>query len=186
MTDEALVIKRAQEGDLKAFEELMVKYKKLVYNMCFRMLKDRYDAEDGTQEAFIKIYRGLRAYNGRSKFSTWALKITSNMCIDLIRKRKIQTVPIEDYNIKDDSSPEKHFIDSETKKDINKAVNELPEKYRTVIIYYHFMNLSYAEISDILGEPMSIVKNRIYRARLMLKNKFSERKGGYYELRGSV
>lgn len=186
MTDEALVIKRAQEGDLKAFEELMGAYKKLVYNLCFRMLGDKDEAEDGTQEVFIKIYRGLRTYDGRSKFSTWALKIASNMCIDIIRKRKVQTVPIEDYEIIDDSSPEKHYMSLETKRDIKKAVQDLPEKYRTVIIYYHFMNLSYQEISDMLGEPMTIVKNRLYRGRLMLRDRLYEREGGYYGLQDSV
>lgn len=148
-------------------------YKKLVYNLCFRMLNDRNDAEDGAQEAFIKIYRGIKTYNGQSKFSTWALKITSNVCIDIIRKRKVQTVPIEDYEISDDASPEKHYMAYETRECVEKAVKSLPEKYRIMIIYYHFMNLSYQEITNILNEPMTIVKNRLYRARLMLKERLT-------------
>lgn len=185
MVDEALIIKRAQEGDLDAFSELMSAYKKLIYNLCLRTLNDRGEAEDAAQEAFIKIYRGLKTYNGSSKFSTWALKISSNVCIDMIRKRKAQTVPIEDYEINDEHTPEKAFISSETRNDVKQAVQSLPEKYRVMIVYYHFMNLSYQEISNILNEPMTIVKNRMYRARLMLKESLLKREGGYDGLQSS-
>ncbi|KPU43626.1 ECF RNA polymerase sigma factor SigW [Oxobacter pfennigii] len=176
--EEALLISRAQEGDLDAFSELITKHKKLIYNLCLRMLYDRGEAEDATQEAFMKIYRGLKSYNGTSKFSTWAVKIASNICIDIIRKRKITTLPIEDYELKDDTSPEKSYIKSESYREIEQAIEALPEKYKIMIVYYHFMNLSYEEISKILKEPMTIVKNRLYRARLMLKENLKE-KGGY-------
>lgn len=186
MQDEASIIKAAQGGDLKAFEELIIVYKKLIYNLCYRMLLNKEEAEDAAQEAFIKIYKGLKTYNGKSKFSTWALKIASNTCIDILRKRKVQTVPIEDYDKSCIPSPEEHFTSHETRQDIKNAVNNLPEKYRIVIIYYHFMNLSYKEISYILNEPMTIVKNRIYRARLMLREKLFQREEGYNELQDSI
>ena len=186
MAEELLIIRKAQEGDLDAFSELITIYKKLIYNLCLRMLNDRADAQDASQEAFIKIYRGLNTYNGDSKFSTWALKISSNVCIDFIRKRKAQTLPIDDYEFSDKSSPEKSYLITETKKDVEKAVQNLPEKYMIMIVYYHFMNLSYQEISNILNEPMSIVKNRLYRARLMLKQFLTEREGGYDGLQSSI
>lgn len=185
MTEEALIINKAQSGDLKAFEELMGLYKKLVYNLCLRMMNNRDDAEDAAQEAFIKIYRGLKTYNGSSKFSTWALRIASNTCIDIIRKRKVQIVPIDDYEIRDDESPEKHYMADETRKDIENAVKNLPEKYRVMIIYYHFMNLSYQEIANIINEPMTIVKNRLYRARLMLREKLYSKEREYNGLQNS-
>jgi RNA polymerase sigma-70 factor (ECF subfamily) len=141
------------------------------------MLNDRDEAEDAAQEVFIKIYRNLRTYNGQSKFSTWALKIASNTCIDFIRKRKFQTVPIEDYDFSDEESPEKKYLSSETKEEAMKAIQSLPEKYRIMIVYYHFMNLSYQEISNMLNEPMTIVKNRLYRARIMLRQILYEREG---------
>lgn len=177
MADEALIIEEARRGDTEAFGILITNYKKLIYNLCLRMLDDRSEAEDAAQETFIKIYRGLKSYNGDSKFSTWALKICSNVCIDMIRKRKAQLVSIDDYEFSDGSSPEKSYLASEARRDIKKAVMALPEKYRIMIIYFHFMNLSYQEISEILDEPMTIVKNRIYRARLMLRQSLDE-KGG--------
>jgi RNA polymerase sigma-70 factor (ECF subfamily) len=186
MTDEALIISRAQEGDREAFSMLISSYKKMAYNLCLRMLGDRGEAEDAVQEAFIKIYRALKSFNGKSKFSTWALKITSNTCIDILRKRKVQTVPIEDYEISDESSPEKQYIASESRRDVERAVKNLPEKYRTMIVYYHFMNLSYQEISDMLNEPMTIVKNRLYRARLMLKQSLFSGEGDYNGLQSSI
>mgnify|MGYP000943458897 CR=1 FL=1 len=190
--DEGLIIKRAQEGDLDAFEEIIGRYKKSVYNLCLRMLYNRNEAEDVAQEAFIKIYKGLRSYNGKSKFSTWVLKITSNACIDFMRKRKMNTVPIEDYRTSDggiedtSNSPESSYMAYELKKEVEVAVKSLPEKYRMMIIYYHFMNLSYKEISDILNEPMTIVKNRLYRARLMLRNKLMDREKGYNGLQSNI
>lgn len=186
MNDEALTIKRAQEGDMEAFSCLVSEYKRLVFNLCLRMLGDRDEADDASQEAFIKIYKGLKSYNGQNKFTTWALKIASNTCIDFIRKRKVQMVPIEDYELAGESSPEKSYINQETKKDIENAVKSLPEKYRIMIVYYHFMNLSYQEICGILGEPMTIVKNRLYRARLMLRDNLSRREGGYNGLQEIV
>jgi RNA polymerase sigma-70 factor (ECF subfamily) len=141
------------------------------------MLNDKDEAEDALQEAFIKIYRAIKTYNGEYKFSTWAMKIASNACIDFMRKRKAEMLPLDDYDFSDGSSPEKSYIASETSRDIRKAVRELPEKYRVMIVYYHFMNLSYQEISEMLNEPMTIVKNRLYRARLMLREILTDKEG---------
>jgi RNA polymerase sigma-70 factor (ECF subfamily) len=171
MHDETLLIKKVQEGDIDAFKEIIILYKKPMYNLCFRMLNSREEAEDATQEAFIKIYRGINTYNAKYKLSSWVFKIASNVCIDAIRKRKTYTVSIDDYEIPDKYTPEENYIDSEMKRDVNAAVESLPQIYKEVIIYYHFMNLSYKEISDILDMPMTKVKNRLYRARLILKQK---------------
>lgn len=184
--DEAQIIKRAQDGDLNAFSELVGSYKKLLYNLCLRMLGDRGEAEEAAQEAFVKIYKGIKTYKPGSKFSTWAIRITSNLCIDIIRKRKMQTVPIDELNIADSSSPEENYLERETKEAVRKAVDALPEKYRIMIIYYHFMNLSYAEISGMLNEPMTIVKNRLYRARRMLRDNLLKGEEGYDELQKSL
>lgn len=186
MTDEAIIIEKAQKGDMEAFTELIGIYKKMMFNLCLRMLNDRSEAEDACQEAFIKIYKGLNTYNSQSKFSTWSLKIASNTCIDFIRKRKIKIVPIEDYELCSDATPEKSYTALETKKEVEKAVKALPEKYRIMVVYYHFMNLSYQEISNILNEPMTIVKNRLYRARLMLKESLFEKEGGYSGLQNNI
>lgn len=184
--DEAVIIRKALEGDLDAFSELISLYKKQIYNLCLRMLNNSAEAEDAAQEAFIKIYRSLKTYNNQNKFSTWAYKIASNTCIDFMRKRKAETVSIDDYEIKDDSSPEKHYIMQETRKEAMKAIEDLPEKYRVLIVYYHFLNLSYQEIANIINEPITIVKNRIYRARIMLRENIYKEEGEYHGLQDSI
>lgn len=158
-------------GNVEAFEQLVERYKKLVFNTAYRMMGNREEAEDITQEAFIRIYNSLSRYNSQFKFSTWALKITSNLCLDNLRKRKGESLPIdEQFNICDDKpTPEEQYIRKEKQRQVLEAVNKLPEKYKEFIILFHNRNLSYQEIMDITGESLTIVKNRLYRARQMLK-----------------
>lgn len=165
------IINQCIGGDVEAFEQLVERYKKLVFNTAYRMMGNREEAEDVTQEAFIRMYNSLSRYNPQFKFSTWALKITSNLCLDNLRKRKGETLPIdEQFNICDDElTPEEQYLRKEKQKLVLEAVNRLPEKYKEFIILFHHRNLSYQEIMDITGESLTIVKNRLYRARQMLK-----------------
>jgi RNA polymerase sigma-70 factor (ECF subfamily) len=165
------IINQCLEGDAGAFEILVERYKKLVFNTAYRMMCSREEAEDITQEAFIRIYNSLSRYNPEYKFSTWALKITTNLCLDNLRKRKGETVPIdEQFNLCDDElTPEEQYLRKENQKKVLEAINKLPEKYKEFIILFHHRNLSYQEIMDITGESLTIVKNRLYRARQMLK-----------------
>jgi RNA polymerase sigma-70 factor (ECF subfamily) len=165
------IINQCLEGDAGAFEILVERYKKLVFNTAYRMMCNREEAEDITQEAFIRIYNSLSRYNPEYKFSTWALKITTNLCLDSLRKRKGETVPIdEQFNLCDDElTPEEQYLRKENQKKVLEAINKLPEKYKEFIILFHHRNLSYQEIMDITGESLTIVKNRLYRARQMLK-----------------
>lgn len=165
------IINQCLGGDVEAFEQLVERYKKLVFNTAYRMMGNREEAEDVTQEAFIRIYNSLSRYNPEFKFSTWSLKITTNLCLDSIRKRKGESVPIdEQFNICDEGlTPEEEYLRKESQKTVLEAINKLPEKYKEFIILFHHRNLSYQEIMDITGESLTIVKNRLYRARQMLK-----------------
>jgi len=169
------IIKMCLDGDTDAFEELITRYKKLIFNTAYRMMGNREEAEDITQEVFIKIYNSLSKYDPEFKFSTWSLRITSNLCVDWLRKRKGETVPIEDvYDLKDDgATPEDKYISKERQKRVQEAINKLPDKYKELIILFHHRNLSYQEIMNITGETLTIVKNRLYRARQMLKDELS-------------
>lgn len=184
--NEISLIRRASDGDTDAFAGIVGIYKKPIYNLCLRMLYDRGEAEDAAQKTFIKLYRSLRKFDENKKFSTWVFRIASNVCIDMIRKRKVKTVPIDDCDLPGGESPEKSYIASESRGDIRAAVRQLPEMYRQVIVYYHLMNFSYQEISDLLGEPISIIKNRLYRARLMLRKNLTDKEGGYDGLRDGI
>jgi RNA polymerase sigma factor (sigma-70 family) len=165
------IINQCIGGDVESFEHLVNRYKKLVFNTAYRMMGNREEAEDVTQEAFIRIYNSLSRYNPEFKFSTWALKITTNLCLDYLRKRKGETLPIdEQFNICDDEpNPEEQYVRKENQRMVLEAINKLPEKYKEFIILFHNRNLSYQEIMDITGESLTIVKNRLYRARQMLK-----------------
>jgi len=165
------IINRCLEGDDSAFEELVTRYKNLVFNTSYRMLGSYEEAEDASQEVFIRIYKSLRRYDPQYKFSTWAVKITTNYCLDILRKRKGETVSIEEqFDLRDETlTPEEEYIRYERQKRVRKAIESLPPKYKELIILFHNRGLSYSEIMEVTGEPLTIVKNRLYRARQMLK-----------------
>ncbi|HHW48710.1 MAG TPA: sigma-70 family RNA polymerase sigma factor [Clostridiaceae bacterium] len=170
------LVRRCLAGSQDSFAELVTRYKKLIYGVVYNMINDKEEANDVSQEAFLRIYKALARYNPEYKFSTWAVKIATNLCLDILRKKKHDSMPIEEIeNASNDAdTPEESYLKKERLELIRKAVSELPDKYRIPIILFHQNGLSYEEITKVLGEPMTIVKNRLYRARLMLKEKLSE------------
>lgn len=172
LTDAELVSQCIQ-GDSSAFEEIVTRYKKLVYSVVYKMITDKEEVHDVSQEVFIRLYKSLDKYNPEYKMSTWIVKITTNLCLDTLRKKKQDTVTLDDAIGVSSSvdTPEESLIKSQRSQLIKKAINELPEKYKVLIILFHNNGMSYEEMTKILDEPMSIIKNRLYRARLMLKDK---------------
>ncbi|HOR86618.1 MAG TPA: sigma-70 family RNA polymerase sigma factor [Bacillota bacterium] len=172
------IVNQCLAGDVNAFEALIERYKRAVYNTAYRMMGNREEAEDVSQEAFIRMYNSLSRYNPEYKFITWALKITTNLCLDNLRKRKAETVPIDEwFEIKDEKdTPEEEYIRKESQRLVQDAIMKLPDKYREFLILFHHRNLSYQEIMDVTGESLTIVKNRLYRARQMLKEELINRK----------
>lgn len=170
-------IKKCLAGQKDAFELLVTKYKNLVYSIALNSLTNKNDAADVTQDVFLKAWANLSRYNPEFSFKTWIARITVNHCINLNQKSKrITTWDDEEMEkiVADSESPEEATLDGERRKDIIDAINSLPEKYRIVIQLYHQQSLSYEEICNITSNPMSIVKNRIYRARKMLAEKLSK------------
>ncbi|MDR1687578.1 MAG: sigma-70 family RNA polymerase sigma factor [Clostridiales bacterium] len=157
--------------DMNYFSELMRRYKNLVFSVILRMVNDKEEANDLAQEVFIKVYKNLHKYYPEFKFSTWIIRITTNHVIDFRRKKKQESVPIEDveYELSSEESPEAQYIRKERDHSINSLLEALPDMYKIPIVLYHKEGLSYQEISDIIKEPLSKVKNRIFRARKMLK-----------------
>ncbi len=173
------LISRAKSGDSKAYDLLLQKYKNSVYNLVYRMVRDIQEAEDLTQEAFIKAFNSLKQFNEEYAFSTWLYKIATNNCIDYFRKRKLQTYSLDkpiqykDSEIQQDIpdpelNPEKSVLATERSRIIREAIKTLPEKYYTAIVLRHTEEKSYEEIAEILGLPIGTVKARIFRAREML------------------
>lgn len=175
LTDYELIT-RCLQGDQDSFAELVRRYKKLIYSVVSYYIKDSEEVNDVSQEVFLKIYRALRRYNPQYKFSTWSVIIAKNMCLDFIRRKKAPLESIDEYEgmCRDNDTPETAYICSERSMEVRSLINKLPEKYRTLIVMYHQKGMSYKEMADRLNEPMSIIKNRLYRARLSLRDSVLE------------
>jgi RNA polymerase sigma-70 factor (ECF subfamily) len=180
---EKMLIKKALKGDLQAFESLIIDYERKVYNIAFRMFGNEHDANDASQEIFIKVYKNLSKFDNKSSFSTWLHRLAVNTCIDEYRKikRKTQknislddTVSVEDSNIPkqiaDDSlTPEQVVIQEEKVMQVREAINQLKEEHKVIIILRDIESHSYDEIAQILDCSLGTVKSRISRARNALK-----------------
>lgn len=170
--DDYELIKKVLSGDNDAFSEIVNRYKNLVYSVILRMINDYEEANDISQEVFIKVYRNLDKYQPEYKFSTWIMRITTNHVIDYLRKKKQETVNIDDvdYELSSSSNPEREYIEKEQGDTFIKAINKLPDMYKMPIVLYHIKRFSYQEIADMLNIPLSKVKNRIFRGRRLLKD----------------
>lgn len=173
---DAVIIKKCLDGNTEAFSELYGKYKKLIYSVVYRLAEDPQEAGDLTQEAFLKIFKSLYQYKTEYKFSTWAVTITTNLCIDYKKRKRAKTIPLEEIQevTGHSSTPENEYIKKEGKQKLKNALDALPDMYRTPLILFHQMDMSYEEMTKVLKEPLSIIRNRLYRARLMLKDYLKE------------
>jgi RNA polymerase sigma factor (sigma-70 family) len=176
-----ILIELAKEkGDEKAYAELMQRYKKPVYHMILKMVRNVDDAEDLTIEAFAKAFKNLSKFNPEFTFSTWLFRIATNNCIDFIRKKKLDTMSISntykddngdsvDIDIKDiNLNPQEETIKSEKVEIIQTIVTKLPAKYQVLVKLRYFEELSYEEIAAELGAPLGTVKAQLHRARELL------------------
>lgn len=154
--------------------------------MAFHYTRDHGTAEDLAQEIFLKAYKNLHRFNGKSKISTWLYRIGVNTCIDWNRKQK-NMVYIADQDLpplQDEMSTESKVIAAEDNQQLHDVVASLPEIYRVVIMLYHFQNLSYKEISIVLDLPEKTIETRLYRARRKIKEQLLQSKyGGEYHVK---
>jgi len=184
--DDRNIILRCLKGEKGAFEELLNKYKGRVYTICLRMVRNSTDAEDIAQEVFIRVFSALERYDPSYPFSAWLYRITSNLCIDFIRKQKDKPLSIDrpisgedgDINLQfpsQDAGPDRLIQTNEMFAILEEALANIPERYRMILILRHEEQLSYEEISDVLGIPIGTVKARIHRARNMIREYFKKR-----------
>jgi len=179
---EARLAKLSQNGDRRAFAELVDLYKDKIYHLGFRMLGNTQEAEDVVQETFLRVYANLQAYDVTQKFSTWIFRIATNLCIDRLRKRRATyslDADMPDSEGTDwysmlpgnEETPEKRLILSETQEQVRKAIEALPEKYKAVIVLRYLHDFSMKEIGEVLDMPISTVKTRVHRGREYLRKK---------------
>ncbi len=172
-------VEAALEGDQDAFAELVNTYQNAVYNLCYRMLGERTEAEDASQEAFIRAYMNLERYDPARSFKTWVLSIASNHCIDRLRRRRLQWLSLDEPlppNImlsSDEPQPEEATIRDQRSQAIQALLNELSTEYRSAVVLRYWYDYSYAEIADILDTTESAIKSRLFRARQALADKLS-------------
>jgi len=173
-------IKQVRKGDQNAFGEIVELYKDKVFQLCFRMLGNSHEAEDTSQEAFIRAYINIERYNIDRKFSTWLYRIATNLCIDRIRKKKpdyyldAEVAGTEGLTLysqipASQLAPDEEVSKIELQEIIQNEILKLPEKYRTVIVLKYIEELPLTEISKILDLPIGTVKTRIHRGREALR-----------------
>lgn len=192
--DDKEVVDLILKGDQKKFELLENKYKKLIFSLIRKMVRNEEDVEDLTQDSFIKAFNALSSYNEDYSFSSWLYRIASNTCIDFLRKKRFATVSInqpvaddDEYvmEIEDNSFiPDMGVLNEERRLVITSAIDNLPDNYKKVVKMRHEEELDYKEISEKLDLPLGTVKAHLFRARKILLTELKNRKdlfGEYME-----
>jgi RNA polymerase sigma-70 factor, ECF subfamily len=176
--DEQSWIEAAQHGDHSAFARLVEAYTSPAYNLAYRMLGSAAEAEDATQEVFLRAYLKLASYDRGRKFSIWLLAITSNYCIDLLRRRRTPLVDLEEVEFVVESrepGPEQMAVEGEQREAVAQAIDELAPAYRLPTVLRYYYDLPYDEIERIMNLSEATVKARLFRARRMIKQMLEER-----------
>ncbi|KNF07499.1 RNA polymerase factor sigma-70 RpoD [Gottschalkia purinilytica] len=184
--NEEQIIKEIQNGNYSEFSQIVDLYKNKVFGMAYKFTNDYDEAQDLSQEVFLKIYKQIKNFRFESKLSTWIYRICMNTCIDWKRKKeKIKSINFsnmtseenkdQQIEIKDESLlPEDKIVANEKSQEIHNLIYSLPDKYKTVITMYHFNEMSYEDIAEVLNVPQRTIETRLYRARRILKEKLSK------------
>lgn len=165
--EDASLVTAAQAGDTGAFETLVREYTPAVYGHALRFFGDTGAAEDVAQEVFVKVYRSLGAFDGRSTFSTWLFRVTRNTCLDMFRAGRKQAAPVDPLDLPDPGSGD--FAGSVAMTtDLERALETVPPEERDAFNAVALFGLTYAQAADVLGAPVGTVKSRVFRARKAL------------------
>lgn len=171
-------------GDKQAYAHIINKYKNPLYGTILRMTKNPHDAQDLVQEAFIKVYEQLEKYNQTGSFSGWLYRVAINHCMDEFRKKRYQMKQVELDGIQDvnPAHPEVVFMKKEKSRQLERLIGTLPEDERLIILLRYINELSYDAISDLVGVPLSTVRNKLHRAKRKMRNTLKREGGEFDEL----
>jgi RNA polymerase sigma-70 factor (ECF subfamily) len=189
-TDDLTLVNRVRTGDQRAFKLLVERYQRKVYGVALGMLKDKEEARDVAQDAFIKVYKYLDHFKGDASFYTWLYRITVNICIDVMRKKgggKAQHVEF-DESIEMDTSeanlgalgsrlgtnPQKSALRRELAEKIEEALAQVPEKHRAILLLRELEGMSYEDLARTLNVPKGTVMSRLFHARMKVQKILSE------------
>lgn len=192
LENEEQLIKKIVSGNVQAYEQLINQYETKIYALCLHLLKDPEEAYDAAQEVCIKVWKQMGSFKGQSKLSTWIYRITTNQCLDILRKnkRKQQEVPLftdedlgeeEKINVETDiwQDMSTYMAQKELGNVLKQGISELKEDYQVVIILRDIEQRSYEEIACILEISLGTVKSRLSRARSSLKKILEQNKEPY-------
>jgi len=163
---------KARQGDADAFEQLVIPYERKLYAVCLRMMASPQDAQDALQDAMLRMWRGLRDFDERARFVTWAYRVATNACLDALRKQKnraassLEALEEEGFLPADQTpSPEETVIQSSRRQAVRDALDELPPDARAALILRDIQGESYEQVAEALGLTLGTTKSRIHRAR---------------------
>ena len=188
-TDDLTLVKRVRSGDQRAFKLLVERYQRKIFSVALGMVRDREEAMDVSQEAFVKVYKYLDHFKGDASFYTWLYRITVNICIDVIRKRGGRSEMLEfDESIQMDTNeanlgalgtrlgtnPQKSALRKELAEKIQEALAQVPEKHRAILLLREIEGMSYEDLARTLEIPKGTVMSRLYHARAKVQKILSE------------
>ncbi len=190
MADDLTLVQRARTGDQRAFKTLVERYQKKVFSVALGMLKDREEARDVSQEAFVKVYKYLDHFKGDASFYTWLYRITVNICIDVMRRKggqKGEQVEFDEsvqldtaeanlgaLGSKLGTNPQKAMLRKELAEKIQSALAEVPEKHRAILLLRELEGMSYEDLARTLEIPKGTVMSRLFHARLKVQKVLNE------------
>src|SRR6187549_2406417 len=176
-TDEELVA-RSRGGDADSFNQLILRWERPFYALAYRTIGREEEARDVCQETFLRAFRALKGFKGQAKFSSWLYRITLNLCRDWVRRERRQPIAqapegVDLIDLASEQSPSESIEDLVARKEISEAVArvmaDLPEEQRTAILLKEYHGLTFQEIADLLGCPLSTVKTRLYQGLSVLR-----------------
>ncbi|HRV90784.1 MAG TPA: sigma-70 family RNA polymerase sigma factor [Anaerolineae bacterium] len=184
--DETTAIYKAQQGDLAAFNQLVMAYQGTAYNVAYRVMGNSETAADACQDAFLKAYKSIKQYEGGS-FKSWLFRIVTNTCYDHLRyKKRRPATSLEDMTdnpdehnthlVSDIEAPEDRVLRGELNDLIQLGINQLPEDQRLVLVLSDVQGMAYQEIAEIIDQPLGTVKSRLSRGRRRLRDFLLEQK----------
>jgi len=180
--DDTEILQRCREGDERAYREIIQRYQRRVFSLAFRVVRRTEDAEDVTQETFVRMFRAIDRYDPARPFAAWLFTIASRLCIDHLRRRRVRpislfqrdpetqeerTIEVVDPGLK----PDEETSRLEEERHTRELIDSLPPHYRIVVMLRHQQDLSYEEIAEAMKLPLGTVKARIHRARALLKQR---------------
>jgi RNA polymerase sigma-70 factor (ECF subfamily) len=169
--DDAALVTASQAGDRAAFDEIVGRHRRAIYQVCFRFVNNHEDASDLAQETFVRAWKGLDNFKGEAALSTWLYRIAVNVCLNRVSAKRIHVEPLESDRFIDPAAelPGADLVRQERAAAVRRAIAELPEKQRATLILRTYHEMSHQEIADVLGSSVGAVKANFFHALANLK-----------------